>query len=323
MFENFHDYWEARKTDLDEEFARRISLFRAYAPPSPGNALMSALNGGKKIRGALLCLVSEALQGRRENALPRAVAIELLQAASLIHDDYVDQDRVRRRLPAVWTLAGARRAVLLGDLIFSTAMEMMSELGSEDARLLSRAIARMSGGALLEPIDPAGLADEIGSGRWPRDRYDKIIALKTSVLFGAACELGARSAGAGQEIGQSFFRYGSRLGEAYQMADDALDIKRWLAGDSIQPPEMAALAPAFLYFVPEMRPCILPVLGGESGRIDDLMRRYLGLALACLEREIEQRLGFAAAETRTWPDSPLGPLLRRAPADLVAMFYAH
>ena len=151
----------------------------------------SALVRGKMIRGCLLCLITNSLGGDLETAIPRAVAVELIQAASLIHDDIVDQDTVRRNHPATWTLEGARRAVLLGDLIFASAIKMMSDLGREDGSIISDAIAQVSRGAIQEPLDPLVLAREIESNRVDGSVYGKINHLKTGYLFGAACRLGA------------------------------------------------------------------------------------------------------------------------------------
>ena len=162
--------------------------------------LMASLEAGKKIRGGLTCLVSEALGGTLESAVPRAISVEMIQVATLIHDDFVDQDTVRRGRPATWTVEGARRAVLIGDVIFASAIKMMSDLGREDGATVSDAIAQVSRGALHEPLDPLALAGEIESGRVNGRLYQKVIRLKTGILFGAACRLGAIAAGADDKL---------------------------------------------------------------------------------------------------------------------------
>lgn len=86
---------------LDEAFRRQISRLLENIPSKQTAALMATLEAGKKIRGCLACLISDALGGELEAAIPRAIAIELIQAATLIHDDFVDQDTIRGNRPAV------------------------------------------------------------------------------------------------------------------------------------------------------------------------------------------------------------------------------
>jgi len=320
MIGGFEQYREARKGRLDQAFEGRVSGFLGGVTGSRAGLLKSALKGGKKVRGTLLCLVSDALEGDREQALPRAVAVELIHAASLIHDDYVDQDRFRRRAPAVWTLSGSRNAVLLGDVIFASAIEMMSAMGPEDGRLVSRAIAQISAGALMEPTDPGGTAVEIGRDAPGADLYEEIIFLKTGVLFGTACELGAVSAGVDREARRHWFRYGSLLGEAYQIADDTHDIKKVLAGGGAAPGSLAPLVPAFLRFVEEMRPRIPTLLSNGLPAGGDGLEPLFRLAVARMEEEIEERLQFASAEILAYAGRPFGALARRAPRDIIEMF---
>ena len=134
MFAGFREYWGAHKPILDEAFRREVSGLLENIPFRQRAALMATLEAGKKIRGCLACLINDALGGDPEAAIPRAVAIELIQAATLIHDDFVDQDPIRGNKPAAWTLEGARRAVLIGDIIFATAIKMMMDLSREDGR---------------------------------------------------------------------------------------------------------------------------------------------------------------------------------------------
>ncbi len=156
-------------------------------------------------------MVSESLGGALESAVPRAISVEMIQAATLIHDDFVDQDTIRRGGPATWTVEGARRAVLIGDVIFASAIEMMSDLSREDGAAVSHAIAQVSRGALHEPLDPLALAAQIESGRVDEQLYEKVIRLKTAILFGTACQLGAIAANSNAELRETLYRYGLRL----------------------------------------------------------------------------------------------------------------
>jgi hypothetical protein len=321
MFDTFHQYCESRRPMLDEALDVRISALLRHVPTISGRDLRRALIGGKKLRGILLGLIAEVLGGDWDSALPRAVAVELIQAATLIHDDFVDQDRIRRHMPAVWTLEGARRAVLLGDVVFASAIHMMGEIGGEDGRVVSGAIAEISRGALMEPDDPTRLMEEMESGRLNRDCYEKIIHLKTAVLFAAACELGAISAEADEGVRKRCGRYGSHIGEAYQIADDVKEIRKHLANGCIHAHEMALLTPAVLCFAEEARPHVASILAGASLAVPQPLRRLLRCAEDRMQQEISHRLARAADELReVLEERRHGELGLKAPGDLLEMF---
>jgi hypothetical protein len=321
MLTSFQDYLAALKPRLDEAFHRQLSILLGRIALQKTASFMATLEAGKKIRGCLSCMISDSLGGTLEAVTPRAVAIELIQAATLIHDDFVDQDTMRRNQPAAWTLEGARRAVLIGDVIFAGAIKMMSDLGREDGLAVSQAIAQVSRGALHEPLDPPALIRDLESHRWSDKLYEKIIHLKTGILFGTACHLGAIAAGANGRVRTITYRYGLRIGEAYQIADDLKEVRQHLLRRSIQPEQMAALAPTLLYFVNEMRPHILTVLQGEGLEFGAATEKFLTTAVKHMEYEIERRLQSAVSEiAMDFPENPYQELVRRTPWDLVRMF---
>jgi len=321
MFTNFQDYLAALKPRLNEAFDRQLSIILGSVSLKNAPSLTSTLEAGKKIRGCLSCMISDALGGTLESVIPRAVAVELIQAATLIHDDFVDQDTMRRNQPAAWTLEGARRAVLIGDVIFATAIKMMSDLSREDGAVVSHAIAQLSRGALHEPLDPFALSQEIESRRMNEKLYEKIIHLKTGILFGTACHLGAIGAGAGGKLREVTYQYGLRIGEAYQIADDLMDLKQYLLSRSFHPQQMAALAPALLYFASEIRPHILPILRGKSLELGEPLAEILNQAVKPMEQEIERRLQAAVSEIEVdFPLNEYRELARKTPWDLIRMF---
>jgi hypothetical protein len=321
MFKRFQDYTQWVKPRLDDALNSQLSDLLRDIALRDRVAFDSALAGGKKIRGSLLCLISHALGGVFETALPRAVAVEFVQAASLIHDDFIDQDTVRRNQPATWTLEGARRAVLLGDVIFASAIKMMSDLGRQDGSVISHAIAQVSKGAMHEPLNPQMLAREIQSNRLDGRLYEKIIHLKTGILFGTACRLGAVAAQADPELREKAYRYGLRIGEAYQIADDIHEMQQHILNRSIDPSRMVLLAPACIYFVDQMKPHISAVLNGICPEASDNLWDYLSVAVQCMQDEIERRLAAALAEIEThFPENEFSVLARRAPRDLIRMF---
>jgi geranylgeranyl pyrophosphate synthase len=313
-------YMQESKVILDR--AMEAELRRILGGSGAGNgAFIEGLNNGKKIRGCLTCLIGEILGASPDRIIPRAVAVEMIQTATLIHDDYVDQDRVRRNSPAVWTLEGSRRAVLIGDVVFASAIKMMSDLSREDGSAVSRAIALVSKGALHEPLDPLGLARLIEKTKLDGRFYDEIIRLKTGVLFGTACELGALAAGAREEIRQAFYTYGVRTGEAYQIADDLKEVEAHLLSRLIGQDQMIALAPALLRFAPDMCSQILDILNGGQTSVTEEIAGYMASAKEAMESAIALLLKSAVTEIEgSLPSHDAAELVYGAPSGIIGMF---
>lgn len=208
-------YRAAAKARIDAELKSRAGQWFATLPAAHASALRTILTEGKRLRGSLTCLVAEALGGTLEQALPAALAVEMVQAASLVHDDFVDGDTVRRGRPAAWTLLSSRRAVLVADVMFATAIEKMAQAGAREVATLAHAIAAMAQGALQEAAGESFVED--------RDAYRRILYLKTGSLFSAAARLGALAANAREPHLQAATEFGARAGELYQIADDLAD----------------------------------------------------------------------------------------------------
>jgi len=318
---HFQDYVESLRPSLDTAFTGHLAPLLGDTGSLHPGVRTKILAGGKKIRGSLLCLVTAALGGALEDALPRAVAIELIQSATLVHDDFVDQHRLRRDSAALWTLEGARRAVLVGDIIFASAIHMMSELGRADGLIVSRAIAEVSRGAYQEPLNATSLVEEIEAHRVDAVLYERIIHLKTGILFGAACQLGAVAAKADDKLQQEWRRYGLRIGEAYQIADDLQEVARLRRAPRAARADVVALAPALLFFVPKMRPRILKALQRKSSFVTEELAAEFDEAARLMGEEIEGRLRAAlAAIEGDLPDTEAGRFSRTAPWDLIRMF---
>ncbi len=320
MFQRFHDYLASIRPSLGQAFSRELrALLNGISLREPV-PLMETLQAGKMIRGSLSCMIGQALGGTLESVLPRAVAVELIQSATLLHDDFVDQDIFRRQRPATWTLEGARRAVLIGDVMFASAIKMMSDLSREDGAAVSDAIAQVSRGALHEPLEPSALVGAIGSERWRADGYPEIIRLKTGVLFGTACRLGTIAAGGGVELREASYGYGVRLGEAYQIADDLQDVNRCLLKGTVRLEEMVSLAPMFLHFLPDTGPYLSEMLESRRSELGGIGVQYFREARASMESEIERRLELASSEIgEHFSDNAYVELMRKAPRDLVSM----
>ncbi len=304
----FNAYLQRLRPALDEAIADCLGGAAANMPESLQQPLQRALADGKRLRAGILCLVTETLGGSLTAALPRAAAIECIQAASLIHDDYVDADTMRRQRPATWTLIGARKAVLLGDLLFATAIERMMAQSTDDGRVIVHAIATVAKGAYQEPMAHSDLAND------PAQAYERIIYLKTGALFAAAAELGAIAAGASDKHRAAARTFGARLGEAYQIADDLQDLTalRCTPPQTLPPP----LIPALLHFAPNFAHTNRGPAGAgvDSTRLSALLPAlYTSMQLARTDRAVA-----AAAALASLPENWAGSLLHTAITEITA-----
>jgi geranylgeranyl pyrophosphate synthase len=211
------------KSTIDAELAAQLGEWFPGLAPTHLEALRAILARGKRLRGCLACLVAEALGAGVEAALPAALALEIIQAASLVHDDFVDGDALRHGRPAAWTVLAPRPAVLLADVMFATALERMAACGATEAATLAHAIAAMARGAFQELLEPPEMQPDV---------YRRIIQLKTGSLFAAAARLGALAAGAAPPQVEAAHEFGARTGEAYQLADDLADMARLRDGSA-------------------------------------------------------------------------------------------
>jgi geranylgeranyl pyrophosphate synthase len=292
----FGAYWKTTRERLDSEFEHRIPHFFDRQPAPVIAAIREVLAGGKRLRGCLVCLLCEALGGTAAVAIPRAMAVECVQAASLIHDDLIDGDTLRRNRAATWTVIGPRRAVLLGDVIFATALQRMAELGPDDALALGEAIATMASGAYQEPLSPPDLEQDlvVDTG----NLYPQLIHLKSGVLFGTAARMGALSAGASAPIAALAFDYGARTGEAYQIADDLQDLAGLAADARGAAMQLQLLAPALRHFCADMGlPAERVPTQAEAARLRPRLRSGMLAAIdARLHQAMDAADGLASGE---------------------------
>ncbi|RII20733.1 (2E,6E)-farnesyl diphosphate synthase [Streptomyces sp. YIM 130001] len=181
-------------------------------------------SGGKGVRQALAVLGAEAAGAPGRAGVPAAVAVELVHAFSLLHDDIMDGDQVRRRRPTVWKAYGTGPAVLAGDALFALAVETLAfaPAGPGAVRQLSAAL-----GDLVR-----GQADDLtfaarpwtGAERVRPEEYRAMAEGKTGALLGCAASLGALLGGAGPATVAALDRAGRHLGLAFQIVDDVLGI---------------------------------------------------------------------------------------------------
>ena len=170
--------------------------------------------GGKMLRARLTLAIGTACQTDRDTLLHAGAAVEMVHAASLLHDDVVDDALLRRGVPALWRKKGVSGAILLGDLLVCQSLQLVD--GLDDGRL-GKMLVRLAG----EMCD-AEVEQELVASRAKKDWASSvsIARRKTGSLFAFA----ATAAEAGDEVrSAALLEAGYRLGTAYQLADDILD----------------------------------------------------------------------------------------------------
>jgi geranylgeranyl pyrophosphate synthase len=171
--------------------------------------------GGKRLRPLLVLLAAGARARRRPGVLRAAAAVELIHSATLVHDDVLDAAGLRRGQPTVVAEAGRAIATATGDLLFSRAFAELARNGrADEVRVLSEASSALARGELLQREDAWDPGVSLA-------RYEHRCELKTARLFQASCELGALEAGGDAAALGAF---GRRIGLAFQLLDDVLDV---------------------------------------------------------------------------------------------------
>ncbi|WP_436735669.1 polyprenyl synthetase family protein [Streptomyces sp. BBFR102] len=192
----------------------------------PGGAPDPMGSGGKGVRQALAVLSAEAVGASAATALPAAVAVELVHTFSLLHDDIMDGDPVRRRRPAVWRAYGVGPAVLAGDALHALAVQSLAEAPGDRAPAAVRHLSRTLS-ALVR-----GQADDLRFEELPWTgpdapgvaAYRAMAEHKTGSLLGCAAALGAELGGAPKVTVAALDQAGRHLGVAFQAVDDLLGI---------------------------------------------------------------------------------------------------
>jgi octaprenyl-diphosphate synthase len=174
-------------------------------------------SGGKRLRPMLLTLCAHACGYPGKNHIPLAAIIEFIHTATLLHDDVVDESDLRRGQQSVHAVWGNAASVLVGDFLYSRSFQMM--VGLDSMRIMevladtTNTIAEGEVQQLLNMGDPE--VDQL--------RYMQVIENKTAKLFEAACRLAAIISEQSAATEDALALYGSRLGSAFQIADDVLD----------------------------------------------------------------------------------------------------
>ncbi len=185
----------------------------------PASVQRLVASNGKMLRPAFLLLAAsfgapDPVKVRRLGA-----AIEMLHMATLVHDDIVDEARVRRGIETLHSLSGSRTAVLIGDWLFAASFSLISELADlENARGIARLVAQICSSEIRQSAERFSVNPSVR-------RYFRTIAGKTALLFSISFSLGARESGASPEVCRTLRRLGYSLGMGFQIIDDILDFE--------------------------------------------------------------------------------------------------
>jgi heptaprenyl diphosphate synthase len=176
-----------------------------------------AAAGGKRFRPMLVLLASHFGDPAAAGVVPAAVVVELTHLATLYHDDVMDEAPMRRGQVSAnlrWTNTVA---ILTGDYLFARASDLLADLGPEAVRVQARAFARLVRGQIQETVGPA-------EGTDPLKHYLQVMADKTASLIAVSGQFGAMMSGASPHIVDTITSACEKIGVAFQLSDDILDI---------------------------------------------------------------------------------------------------
>ncbi|MFZ4065388.1 MAG: polyprenyl synthetase family protein [Rhodoluna sp.] len=173
--------------------------------------------GGKRLRPVLVLLGASLGDATKDEVIKAAVVVELTHLATLYHDDVMDRAPMRRGVPTAHEVWGNSVAILTGDLLFARASQIVSRLGGKALTLQADTFERLCLGQLHETLGPQ-------DGEDPIEHYLQILADKTGSLIAASAELGVVYGAGPDEYREPLRVYGEKVGVAFQLIDDVIDI---------------------------------------------------------------------------------------------------
>lgn len=173
--------------------------------------------GGKRVRPMLTLLAAQLGDGTNPDVIQAAEAVEITHLASLYHDDVMDDSQMRRGVPSAQFVWGNSVAVLTGDLLFARASKLVSALGERAIQLQADTFERLCLGQLHETIGPQDGEDPVG-------HYIKVLEDKTGSLIAVAAQMGVVFSNAPEEYEQPVVVFGEKIGVAFQLIDDVIDL---------------------------------------------------------------------------------------------------
>jgi heptaprenyl diphosphate synthase len=173
--------------------------------------------GGKRFRPLVVLLAAQFGDPQAPGVVPAAVVVELTHLATLYHDDVQDEADLRRGAASANALWGNTVAILTGDFLFARASDILADLGPEAVRLQARTFERLVQGQIREAVGPEAGVDAV-------DHHLRVLSDKTGSLIGTSARFGAMLSGADPEVTDRLTEYGERIGIAFQLSDDLLDV---------------------------------------------------------------------------------------------------
>jgi heptaprenyl diphosphate synthase len=201
--------------DLVEEALLRDMAYADELADVTSRYLLSA--GGKRVRPTLTLLTAQLGDGVNDSVIVAAEALEITHLASLYHDDVMDEANMRRGVPSAQAVWGNSVAILTGDLLFARASKLIATLGEDAIRMQADTFERLCLGQLHETIGPR-------AGDDPIEHYIQVLADKTGSLIAAAARIGLMYSNAPEEYQNSVETYGEKIGIAFQLVDDIIDL---------------------------------------------------------------------------------------------------
>jgi octaprenyl-diphosphate synthase len=266
---------------------------------------------GKRLRPMLLLLTARACGRVAPAHHVLGAVVEMIHTATLVHDDVLDGARVRRRVATVNAVWGVQTSVLLGDYLFTHAFHLASTLDDARAcRLIGEATDRVCEGELCQVLQRGNL--ELSEAE-----YFDIIDGKTAELTACCCRLGALYSDANPEVVQALTRYGRRVGQAFQIADDLLDLvgEEKTTGKSLGTDvDQQKLTLPLIHLLARrdgMAGRVRQILCSPENHKRDALRPFLvdGGGLAYARRRAEELAAEARAELACLPPSPCRSIL--------------
>ena len=203
----FLSFFESYLSDLIGEFDPTIRNLAKHV----------VLNGGKRIRPFLVYTCGSGNAEATENLLKASSVIEIVHVATLVHDDVLDSAILRRNKPTLHSQFGEHTAILLGDALFSYALELATDFpDSSVCRIVSRSTRKTCTGEINQNFNK-------GNFQLSADDYFTIIQDKTGELFSASCKIGSHLAGGSEDLIDILGDFGNSLGLNYQIYDDLID----------------------------------------------------------------------------------------------------
>ena len=199
---------------VERRLAEAVDSPEAFVAEAAGH-LMRA--GGKRFRPLLVVLASHFGDPDHPDVVPSAVVVELTHLATLYHDDVMDEAPLRRGAPSANDRWGNSLAILVGDFLFAQASDLVADLGPDAVRIQARTFSRLVRGQIRETLGP-------GDGEDALQHYLDVVADKTGSLIATSARFGAMMSGASVEVQEALTEFGERIGVAFQLSDDVLDI---------------------------------------------------------------------------------------------------